>query len=182
MRRLAILLLATLAGSASAQPRESGFEALAYGALQNVCLPLLRGQKRLGSLEEEQAFVAAHGLKTGMSSDQLALFPPPHDTALSRATLISGERNGSRFLLAIGGAERSCRLFVERKAGQARDAGDLAKLFTAADGWQPAKLPAAATARLGFTGGDLERPSTIALILLANQLPGIAYTAVVMTR
>ena len=181
-RQLAILFFSALASSASAQPREGGFEALAYASIQNVCIPLLRGQKRLGSLAEEQAFVAAQGLKTGISSDQLALFPPPHDSTLSRATLISGERNGSRFVLAIGGAEPSCRLFVEQRAGESRPAGDLAKLFSRADGWQPANIPASATPRLGFVGGNPERPNAIALILLTNQLPGIAYTAVIEAR
>lgn len=174
--------IAALATSAAAQPSGVSIEALAYSAIQQVCIPLLRGERQFSSPDEEQAFLSAQGLRVGISPDQLALFPPPHDATLNRATLLSGERNGRQFFMAIGGAERSCRLFMEHGAGQDVNADTIARLFTAADGWQPAPIPAGASPRIGFIGGDAAQPNAIALILLTNQQPGIGYTVRVVAR
>lgn len=175
---LALAAAALLPLSANAQEAQPSLGALVVTATERLCLPLLTSQLDINVPAAMQTVAGSIGMTFGISQQQLDLFTPPADAALARSALFSGQSGDQQFLMSVGGAERTCRIYVQQ-AGQTTS-DDLVRQFYATGIWQEQAMPAGASPRRGFLKGTVEQPEAAAIILLGEQLPGIAYSVVIL--
>ena len=181
MRFGAVLIAAIAALAAapsSAQPARSSIAA----AIEDVCLPVLRHQVATTDPEAFAAFVSGMGLRSGISNEQFALFPPPADGALSRGLLVSGKVNEQSFVMAIGGLDNSCRLFVIGDSDGLVASNALADELARGEVWHKVDAPATASPRIALVQGLTEQPTALTLIFWTNELPGISHHVVAFAR
>jgi hypothetical protein len=174
----ALLAAALLPFSANAQDAQPSLESLVVTAAERVCLPILRGQVDIARPEQMRALAQGLWLTFGISDEQYDLFSPPADATINRAALFSGQAGEQHFLMAVGGVERSCRIFVQQ-AGQPIP-NDLAQRLIATGNWTESAVPADASPRRGFLFGAAGSPEAAAIMLLGDQLPGIGYFVVIL--
>ena len=175
---LALAAAAILPLSATAQEAQPGLEAQVLSATERLCLPLLTGQLDINVPAALQTVAGSIGVTFGISDAQYALFPPPADAAINGAALFSGQAGGQQFLMAVGGVERTCRVYVQHAGQPSPDS--LAQQFAASGNWQEQTMPAGASPRRGFLKGSVQQPEAASIILLGEQAPGIAYFMVVL--
>lgn len=182
MRFLSLVCCALAAVPANAQTSEESIANKVFSALDQVCLPVLRHEIDATDPAAFEDFLKRRGFKMGISAAQFELFPPPVDSTLSRAFLVSGEAGADQFVMAIGGVETSCRLFVLGDDDKAAGHRDLAAQFEQSGTWEPATPPPEASPRVAFMQGGQEEPTALVLIFPQSELTGIAFNVIGFTR
>jgi len=181
-RLLALACCALMAAPASAQSGEEVIAGEVFSAINQVCLPVLRREVDVSNHSAFEDFLKQRGFTDGFSRAQVDLFPPPVDSTLSRAFLVSGEAGADQFVMAIGGVEESCRLFVLGSDDKAAGHHALAARFAQAEAWEQVTPPANASPRIAFVQGGKDEPTALVLIFPESALEGIAFNAIAFAR
>jgi hypothetical protein len=176
--RFGAVLIAAIAALAAAPSSAQPSRSPILLAIEDVCLPVLRHQVATTEPEAFAAFVAGKGFLSSISNEQIALFPPPADRALSRALLVSGKVNEQSFVMAIGGSDNSCRLFVIGGSVGLVASNALGDEFARGGVWHKVDAPDTASPRIAMVQGLAEQPTALTLIFWTNELPGISHHVV----